>query len=37
MIEFIAILVFIALIAAINTVAELCGDHLQDWWEGNNE
>jgi hypothetical protein len=34
MTELIAILLFIALIGAINTVAEVCGDHIEDWWKG---
>jgi hypothetical protein len=33
-IEFIALLLFIGLICAISTVAEICEEHLKDWWEG---
>ena len=34
MIHFIALLFIIGLIGAISAVAEICGDHVEDWFKG---
>jgi hypothetical protein len=34
MITFIGFLMFIGLICAISAVADICGDHIEDWWKG---